>query len=77
MEQVAPEIEVYVVWLSSWFDARLERVAAERLILNQKVEGIAQHTDSIEPQMTAKDLGKVGVGYHSDVGRILFKLYSL
>eukprot|EP00927_Polykrikos_kofoidii_P022188 TRINITY_DN20763_c0_g1_i1.p1 TRINITY_DN20763_c0_g1~~TRINITY_DN20763_c0_g1_i1.p1 ORF type:complete len:1386 (+),score=171.53 TRINITY_DN20763_c0_g1_i1:50-4207(+) len=67
MNQVDTDIDVYLIWLSTWHDARKERVGTRRLIEFYGVEGIAQHTDSREPQIVARDLGKVGVGYNTDM----------
>ncbi|CAE8681777.1 unnamed protein product [Polarella glacialis] len=67
LEQVDPAVEVYVTWIHSWDDERKEKLTAERLIKAYGVEGIAQHTDSQVPQLVARDLGKVGLGYNTDM----------
>jgi basic membrane protein A len=67
MEQVDPEIEIYLTWVFTWHDARRERIGASRLFAFYGVEGIAQHTDSREPQVVAQEYGKVGVGYNADM----------
>lgn len=71
LEVVDPEIEVYLTWVFSWNDARKERVGAERLMQYYGVEALAQHTDSPETQHVAHEHGKVGVGYNSDMLRIV------
>ena len=67
MEVADPEIELYLTWLYTWHNERKEALGVQRLIEFYGVEGIAQHTDSREPQITAASYGKKGVGYNADM----------
>ena len=67
MEQVDPEIDIYLIYTKTWFDGRRESIAAKRLLQFYDVEGITQHTDSRAAQVEANLAGKVGLGYNSDM----------
>ncbi len=65
---VNPNVEVNVVWTSSWYDPGKEREAAETL-MSQGADVLAQHTDSTAVVQAAEDKGKFAVGYHSDMSK--------
>ena len=65
---VNPNVEVSVVWTSSWYDPGKEREAAETL-MSQGADVLAQHTDSTAVVQAAEDKGKFAVGYHSDMSK--------
>ena len=65
---VNPEVEVRVIWISSWYDPGKEREAAETLI-SQGADVVTQHTDSTAVVQTAEDRGVFAVGYHSDMSK--------
>lgn len=65
---VNPDVQVRVIWISSWYDPGKEREAAETLI-SQGADVVTQHTDSTAPVQTAEDRGVFAVGYHSDMAK--------
>uniref|UniRef100_A0A6U9URZ9 TIR domain-containing protein n=1 Tax=Zooxanthella nutricula TaxID=1333877 RepID=A0A6U9URZ9_9DINO len=67
LEEVDPDIEIYLTWMFTWHDDRKELLTARRLIHYYGAEGIAQHTDSRSPQLVARDMNKMGTGYNTDM----------
>ncbi len=65
---VNPDVQVRVIWISSWYDPGKEREAAETLI-SQGADVVTQHTDSTAPVQTAEDRKVFAVGYHSDMSK--------
>lgn len=65
-QEVNPDIQVKVVWASTWYDPAKEREAAETLIL-QGADVLTQHTDSAAVIQAAEAKGKYAIGYHSDM----------
>ncbi len=65
---VNPDIEVRVVWVSSWYDPGKEREAAEALI-DQGADVVTQHTDSTAVVQAAQDREVYAIGYHSDMSK--------
>jgi len=63
---VNPNVQVRVVWTSTWFDPVKEREAAVAL-LDAGADIIAQHQDTTEPQKAAKERGLLSIGYDSDM----------
>ncbi len=63
---VNPDVQVRVVWTSTWFDPVKEREAAVAL-LDAGADIIAQHQDTTEPQKAAKERGLFSIGYDSDM----------
>jgi basic membrane protein A len=63
---VNPDAEVYVAWTGSWYDPTAEREAAEEL-LDAGADVLAQHQDTLEPQLAAKERGALSIGYQSDM----------
>lgn len=66
VQSVKPEAEVYVKFISSWYDPTLEKQAAVAL-LALDCDVIAQHVDTAMPQIAAEEAGKFGVGYNADM----------
>ena len=66
VEKVNPEAEVFVRVTNSWFDPMGEAEAARALIA-YGCDVIAQHCDSITPQLEAGKAGVWGVGYNTDM----------
>lgn len=64
--EVNPDVQVKVVWASTWYDPAKEREAAETLIL-QKADVLTQHTDSAAVIQAAESKGVYAIGYHSDM----------
>ena len=64
--EVNPDVQVKVVWASTWYDPAKEREAAETLIL-QGADVLTQHTDSAAVIQAAEAKGKYAIGYHSDM----------
>ncbi|KZZ79774.1 hypothetical protein A3767_31910 [Oleiphilus sp. HI0133] len=65
-KEVNPDVQVKVVWASTWYDPAKEREAAETLIL-QGADVLTQHTDSAAVIQAAEAKGKYAIGYHSDM----------
>lgn len=65
-KEVNPDVQVKVVWASTWYDPAKEREAAETLIL-QGADVLTQHTDSAAVIQAAEARGKYALGYHSDM----------
>jgi len=63
---VNPDIEVKVVWVSTWYDPGKEREAAETMIL-QGADVLTQHTDSPGVINAAEAKGVYAIGYNSDM----------
>jgi len=67
VRSVNPRAAVLVEWTDSWYDPAKERAAATAL-LDAGVDIIAQHSDTTEPQLAARERGKLSIGYDSDMG---------
>ena len=63
-----PNIKIKVVWANTWFDPAKEGDAAKAL-LDQGVDMLAQHTDSLAPIQQAEARGRFGFGQASDMER--------
>lgn len=63
---VNPEATVEVKVTNSWYDPEGEGQAAQALI-DDGCDVIAQHCDTNNPQIAARDAGVWGVGYNSDM----------
>lgn len=66
VQSVNPEAVVYVKYINSWGDPTLEKQTAEAL-LSLNCDVIAQHCDSVMPQVAAEEAGKFGCGYNRDM----------
>ncbi|MFV2000551.1 MAG: BMP family ABC transporter substrate-binding protein [Acidimicrobiia bacterium] len=65
-QEVNPDVEVQVVWTSTWFDPPIEGTAAESL-LDAGADVIAMHQDSAAPGQAAEAAGAKWVGYSTDM----------
>ncbi|WP_459936363.1 BMP family ABC transporter substrate-binding protein [Desulfonatronum parangueonense] len=65
-QAVNPDVQVRVVWSSTWYDPALEKEAANSL-LDVGADVIAMHQDSPGPQVAAQERGVYSVGYNSDM----------
>jgi len=65
-QEVNPDVEVQVVWTSTWFDPPKEGTAAESL-LDAGADVIAMHQDSAAPGQAAEAAGAGWVGYNTDM----------
>jgi basic membrane protein A and related proteins len=65
-QEVNPDVEVQVVWTSTWFDPPKEGTAAESL-LDAGADVIAMHQDSAAPGQAAEAAGAKWVGYNTDM----------
>ena len=63
---VNPDAQVYVKVTNSWYDPEGEGQAAQALI-DDGCDVIAQHCDTNNPQIAARDNNVWGVGYNSDM----------
>ncbi len=63
---VNPDAQVIVKVTNSWYDPEGEGQAAQALI-DDGCDVIAQHCDTNNPQIAARDAGVWGVGYNSDM----------
>ena len=65
-QEVNPDVEVQVVWTSTWFDPPVEGDAAQAL-LDAGADVIAMHQDSSAPGLAADGAGAKWVGYNTDM----------
>lgn len=65
-QETNPDVEVQVVWTSTWFDPPKEGTAAESL-LDAGADVIAMHQDSAAPGQAAEAAGAGWVGYNTDM----------
>lgn len=65
-QEVNPDVQVQVVWTSTWFDPPKEGTAAQSL-LDAGADVIAMHQDSAAPGQTAEAAGAKWVGYNTDM----------
>ncbi|MCL2063594.1 MAG: BMP family ABC transporter substrate-binding protein [Candidatus Cloacimonetes bacterium] len=68
VESVNPDAEILVTVTYSWYDPGAERYAAQRLIA-EGCDIIAQHVDTVNPQIEAQNAGVWGIGYNTDMKR--------
>ncbi len=66
---VNPDVEVEVVWTSTWYDPAIEKEAAIAL-LDNGADIIAQHQDTGGPQQAAQERGAYSIGYHTDMSDV-------
>jgi basic membrane protein A and related proteins len=71
-KSVNPAVKVKVVWANAWFDPAKEADAA-KVLLDQGVDIMAQHTDSPAPLQAAAARGMLGFGQASDMTRFAEK----
>lgn len=70
VQAVNPTAKVYVKTLNSWWDPTNEQAYAETLLnAPYNCEVIAQHCDTENPPVAAKNAGKFSVGYNSDMSK--------
>lgn len=65
-QSVNPDAVVHVKYINSWGDPTLEKQTAEALLASG-CDVIAQHCDSVMPQVAAEQAGKFGCGYNRDM----------
>lgn len=65
-QSVNPDVEVEVVWTSTWYDPAKEKEAAVAL-LDGGADVIAQHQDTAGPQQAAEEKGAFSIGYNTDM----------
>lgn len=65
---VNPNAVVKVIWSNTWYDPAKEKQAAITL-LDAGADIIAQHQDTVGPQMAAQERGKWSIGYHMDMSK--------
>ncbi|MCT4596667.1 MAG: BMP family ABC transporter substrate-binding protein [Vallitalea sp.] len=71
-QSVNPDVEVEVVWTSTWYDPAKEKEAAIAL-LDKGCDVIAQHQDTAGPQQAAEERGKYSIGYNTDMQKVAQK----
>lgn len=64
--EINPDVEVQVVWTSTWFDPPVEGDAAQAL-LDAGADVIAMHQDSTAPGQAAEAADANWVGYNTDM----------
>ncbi len=64
--QVNPDIQVNVIWVSTWFDPGKEADAA-RVLIDQGADVLLQHTDSPAALQVAEQRGVFAIGQASDM----------
>ncbi|MCL2702116.1 MAG: BMP family ABC transporter substrate-binding protein [Defluviitaleaceae bacterium] len=67
VKSVNPDAAVNVIWTNSWLNTGLERDLALELV-RIGCDVIAQHQDSLLPQIVAEEEGIWGIGYNSPMG---------
>ncbi len=65
-QTVNPDFKLKVVWANTWFDAGKEADAA-KVLIDQGVDIITQHTDSTGPMQVAAERGIMAFGQASDM----------
>lgn len=65
-KKVNPDVEISVVWISTWFDPAKEADATQAL-LDQGVDVVFAHTDSTAPLAVLKEKGGFGFGQAADM----------
>ena len=65
-QSVNPDFKVKVVWANTWFDPGKEADAA-KVLIDQGVDIITQHTDSTAPMQVAAERGIKAFGQASDM----------
>jgi len=65
-QSVNPDFKVKVVWANTWFDPGKEADAA-KVLLDQGVDILSQHTDSTAPMQVAAERGAFAFGQASDM----------
>jgi simple sugar transport system substrate-binding protein len=65
-QSVNPDFKVKVVWANTWFDPGKEADAA-KVLIDQGVDIITQHTDSTAPMQVASERGIKAFGQASDM----------
>jgi basic membrane protein A len=63
---VNPDVEVRVLWTSTWYSPGIERETAERL-LDYGADVLTMHQDTPATAQAAEQRGKYALGYHSDM----------
>ena len=67
-QEVNPKIQTRILWVNTFYDPPKEAEAAKTL-LNQGVDVLMQNTDSPAPLQVAKEAGKVGFGWDTDMAQ--------
>lgn len=67
-QSVRPDIKMRVVWISSWYDPGKEADGA-KVLADQGVDVISQHTDSPAPMQVAEQRGLKAFGQASNMTR--------
>jgi basic membrane protein A and related proteins len=67
-KSVNPNIKIKIVWVNSWFDPPKEADAA-KVLMDQGVDIITQHTDSPAPVQAASARNVLAFGQASDMSR--------
>lgn len=65
---VNPNMQIKVVFVSSWYDPGKERAAADAMV-SQGADIIMQHTDSPAPVQAGEEKGIYTFGYDSDMAK--------
>jgi len=66
VEKANPQARVYVKVTHSWLDPMME-TAAVHALAGQGCDVIAQHCNSVVPQVEAEKAGVFGIGYNNDM----------
>jgi basic membrane protein A and related proteins len=67
-KSVNPNVKIRIVWVNSWFDPPKEADAA-KVLLDQGVDVLTQHTDSPAPVQAAAARNVLSFGQASDMSR--------
>lgn len=66
VKSVNPEAKIYIDWTHAWYDPGKARAFALSLI-DRGCDVIAQHQDSVSPQVAAEERGVWSIGYHASM----------
>ena len=67
VKSVNPNAKVYIKWSKTWVNHSLERKLALEL-LDGDCDVLAQHQDTVSPQIAAQERGAWSIGYNSPMG---------
>ena len=74
VKSVNPDARVYVTWSHTWVSHGLERKLALEM-LDAGCDVLAQHQDTVSPQIAAQERGAWSIGYSSPMGAFAKNAY--
>ena len=74
VKSVNPNAKIYLKWSNAWANLSQERALALDL-LDEGCDVLAQHQDTVSPQIAAQDRGAWSIGYNSPMGAFAQNAY--